>query len=95
MKKHDTVLSSKNNPFNKKKEFQEKVIMFNESKQKITNHIEQYPEKTPAEVTKWMQENLEIHLHMLDSQVRDLVYNYRKEWMLTQESYASDTYKQF
>ena len=62
--------------------------IFKEVKSLITNYIEEHPGKTPSDVFKWMQDNIEPHLHLQNSQVRDLVFNYRKEWMLTQDSYA-------
>jgi len=83
-----TLLSLKNDPEVKKKELLTQAEIYRESKKRITDYIEKFPEKSPAEVITWMRESFEIHLQLQDSQVRDLVYNYRRLWMISQESYA-------
>ena len=77
------MLSSKNGPEVKKKELLTQAEIYRESKKKIMNYIEELPEKSPAEVIAWMRESFEIHLHIQDSQVKDLVYNYKRMWMIS------------
>ena len=83
-----TLPTSKNNPENKKKELLDKAQAYTKTKELIISHLEENPQKTSHEITKWMHENMEPHLHLQDIQVQNIVYRHRKEWMITQEAYA-------
>ena len=83
-----TVPNSENNPENKKKDLLNKAQTYTQTRDKIICYLEEHPEKTSGEIIKWMQSSMEPYLHLQDIQIQNLVYNHRKEMMITQENYA-------